>query len=312
MGVKSIEHYIEKHGVCKGTRIFNTLIKREQTYAKSPYRRLTKEWFIWRYGEPEGVTRWESHVNKSKQSLENFQSRYGISEGLKRYEETLSKKNTVKIALERYGEEYIEDWYNRAKESTKKVRTQESYTQAGEKISKALKQRWNGRSKLRLYIDTYGEVDGPIEYGKHLQRLFKHKGSSKEATLLFDSMISSNPWLLDLSIYYRNTSGSAEWFLSDCDGVFFYDFTVKESKTMLEYDGARWHPTIEQATMYRDVLMDVGKLTFGQAYDRDVKKISRAITAGYEVFVVRSDYTNAHKNEVINQFLKRTKEKCNL
>jgi very-short-patch-repair endonuclease len=125
-------------------------------------------------------------------------------------------------------------------------------------------------------------------------------------------MIEENPWLKGLTCYWRDGCEGSEWFIADRDGVSFYDFTVKESKTILEYDGARWHPTQEQVDAHGDEMMEITNISFKEKFTNDQQKLVRAKNAGFDVFKVRNDFTPEQTQVIIKQFLQRTKEKCNL
>ena len=99
-----------------------------------------------------------------------------------------------------------------------------------------------------------------------------------------------------------------EWFLSSKEGVNFYDFCVKEAKSILEYDGSRWHPTEEQAKELKNEIMEITGLTYSQKYKKDQVKLKMAIDRGFKVFLVRSDFTAQQKSDIINEFINYTKE----
>lgn len=320
MGIKSLDHYIEKHGVEKGTRVFNQLHKREETYKKSPYQRLTREWFIWRYGESEGEKKFDSHVSKSRQTLDNFVKRHGEELGTIKYQETIRKKNTVELTRIQLGEDadsVIKDRYARSIKKRKSTlaqmsdeeRTSRAQT-AKDKANLTKKTKAAGRTKFQIYCDSYD--DGPERYGIYLQSIFKGIGSSKEASSIFDRILEENDWLACLSVYYRGKYREKEYFLSDSTSIFFYDFVVKESKTILEYDGSRWHPTQKQVEEHGDEIMEVCGISFREKYENDQKKISKAMNRGFDVFVIRSDMTKEEKDFIIKKFLDKTKEKNEL
>lgn len=308
MGIKSIEEYIAKHGPEKGPKLHKKMVERERKNALAPYKRLSKDWFIWKYGETEGLERFKSHVSKSLQSLENFVSRYGVEEGTKKYQETISKKNTVKLAKEKYGEDYVEDWYKRAGESNKKSRSNFSSEKKAAIKAKSAETRKrknpHGKTRRELFNEKYGD-DGPRLYGEYLQSLFKGIGISKEATSLIEDLINSNPWLRYHEIYYRTPEGGKEYFLSDKDGISFYDFVVLDAKVILEYDGAKWHPTPEEVELYGDDIMEVTGISYKEAFSRDLAKLERAKKNGFEVFKIRSDFTTEQKRVIISSFIER-------
>ena len=314
----SLQVYINKYGEVSGTKRYDGVQKllesRKKTYDSQPYVRLTKEWFIWRYPE-DGLDRFNDHVNKSRQSEENMIKRWGEEEGKKKWEETVAKKNTIKLVRERKGEDAVTEIKKKQQEGISKylnsLSEEEKTEKQNSRVKKILdtkKERYGDKTKLEIYLEKYGE-NGHEKYAEHLQTIFKSIGHSREAESLIKSIIANNKWLLNYSLYYRDSADKSkcEWFLSSKEGVNFYDFCVKEAKTILEYDGARWHPTKEQAEELEAELMEITGLTYNQKYQKDQAKLKMATERGFKVFVVRSDFTEQQKLTIINEFINFTK-----
>lgn len=315
----SLDDFIKKYGKESGEKRYYGLQKclesRANTYSNHPYPRLTKEWFIWRYPS-DGLERFEAHVSKSKQSIENFIDRYGLDEGTRRYNETKSKKNTVAIVKATLGEDVVKQRYEKANESRKQYfesMSDDEYQTwkhcKNEKTKKTKHAIYGNKSKLEIFIDKYGDL-GPEKYAEYLQKIFKSIGASTEAETLIKSIISNNEWLQQYTLYYRDSAcpEKAEWFIADKSGVHFYDLCVKESKVILEYDGTRWHPTAEQVENFGDSLMDVTGISYREKYEKDISKKSKAERHGFTVFTIRSDFTIEEKNAIILRFLEKVKE----
>lgn len=315
----SLQDYIDKYGEESGTKRYNGVRKllesRKKTYESQPYARFTKEWFIWKYPD-NGLERFIEHVNKSRQSEENMIKRWGEELGRKKWQETLAKKNTRKIVRELYGATAVEELEKKRKTSHRRYwdslsdfDKEKKLKERGKKISNTKKIKYQNKTKLDLYLEKYGE-DGHIKYAEYLQSIFKSIGHSKEAEELIKSIISKNSWLLNYTLYYRDSydKTKCEWFLSTKEGVNFYDFCVKESKSILEYDGSIWHPTKEQAKDLKTELMEITGVTYGQKYKKDQTKLKMASDKGYKVFVIRSDFTKKQKTDIINKFIEYTKE----
>ncbi len=318
----SLDDFIKKYGEESGTKRYYGLQKclasRAATYKKHPFKRLTKDWFIWRY-PVNGLERFEEHARKSAHTLENFIAIYGEEKDPENYKKTVAKKNTVQRIKELHGknaEKIIKEKYLRAAESNKrKLRsmTESEYKQfiqsRTQKSSQTKTEKYGGRSKLSLYVEKYGNA-GPRKYAEFLQSTFKSIGSSREAEKLLLSILEKNSWLQNYTLYYRNANDNSkkEWFISDTSGVCFYDFCVKEAKTILEYDGAKWHPTKEQAESLGDKIMEITNLSFREKYLIDENKKQKAQQHGFFVFTVRSDFTEEQKQSIIGAFLEKTKE----
>jgi len=315
----TLQDYINKYGEESGTKRYNgvqkLLVSRKKTYGSQPYARFTKEWFIWKYPE-DGIDRFNEHVNKSRQSEENMIKRWGEEIGKKKWEETVAKKNTLALVRRSKGEDAVAEIKRKRREGVNNYWSKLSESARQEKIqsrtkkaSATKKERYGNKTKLEIYLEKYGE-DGHIKYAEYLQTAFKSIGSSIEAETLIKNIINENSWLLNYTLYYRDSNDRTkkEWFLSTKDSVNFYDFCVREAKSILEYDGSRWHPTEEQAKELKTELMEITGITYGQKYKKDQEKLKIAINKGYTVFLIRSDFTDEQKTDIINEFIEYTKE----
>lgn len=314
-----LQDYIDKYGEESGTKRYNGVRKllksRKKTYESHPYPRFTKEWFIWKYPE-DGIERFNDHVRKSRQSEENMIKRWGKELGRKKWEETVAKKNTNELLRKSKGQSVLNEVLNKRKKGVnnywKSMSEEERQAEIQSRTKKILatkQERYSGKSKLELYLEKYGE-EGHTKYAEYLQTIFKSIGHSKEAENLIKSIISKNNWLLNYTLYYRDSEDKnrCEWFISTKKGVNFYDFCVKEAKSILEYDGSKWHPTKEQAKQLKKELMEITGMTYSQKYKKDQAKLKMAAERGFKVFVVRSDFTDEQKNDIINTFIEYTKE----
>lgn len=320
--VMSLQDYIDKYGEKSGTKRYNgvqkLLITRKKTYDSQPYVRFTKEWFIWRYPD-DGIDKFIEHVNKSRQSEENMINRWGEELGKKKWQETVAKKNTVALVRSKYGEKAVEEMNYKKKIGRKKFfdsmsdSERKKYTKIiTNKSNKTKKERYGNKSKLNLFLEKFGD-NGHIEYALYLQKIFKSIGHSKEAEIIIKKIISDNNWLLNYSLYYRDLEdkNKYEWFISSKEGVYFYDFCVRESKSILEYDGAIWHPTITQAKELKNELMQMTGISYLQKYKKDQIKLKMAESNGFKVFIIRSDFSEQQKTDTINKFINYTKEQLN-
>lgn len=315
----TLQDYITKYGEESGIKRYEgvkkMLLSRRKTYDSQPYTRLTKDWFIWKYPE-DGLKRFNDHVNKSRQTEENMINRWGEEIGSKKWQDTVAKKNTVRILRESKGDAAVDEMIKKRKESvnlywsgfTDSERTEATQLRI-KKAQATRKERYGDKTKLELYLEKYGE-EGHIKYAELLQRIFKSIGHSKEAENLFKFILSSNPWLLNYTLYYRDSEDKTkcEWFFSSKEGINFYDFCVKEAKVILEYDGAKWHPTLEQAKELSSELMSITGVSYSQKYKKDKTKLKMATDRGFKVFVVRSDFTEQQKSDTIDEFINYTKD----
>lgn len=309
-----LEDYISKYGVESGTKRYygrqKILENRKKTYESHPYKRLTKEWFIWRYPE-DGLKRFEDHVNKSRQSEENMIKRYGEELGKQKWQETLKKKNVVALLEQRGGTEAVNSWkekrnkgfdnyWNNLSEDEKKDVIENRTNKA--KLTK--QKRYGNKTKLEIFKEKYGN-SGSTEYAKYLQSIFKSVGYSKQCESFIYSLLQKYPILNNYTLYYRDgLRNKVEWFLTDNNNIYFYDFCIRELKIILEYDGSKWHPTYEQYMDNPDEIMEIMGITIKEKFERDQKKISLAEKKGFKIFKVRSDMSEDQINQVIDELMK--------
>ena len=163
----TINYYINKFGIKKGTKLFNKKLKNKFSLEYYIYtydnpiekynndkqffnRPQTLEYNILKYGEEEGTKKYNekliNRINANKKrgaSLKNYIEKYGEEEGTKKYNELCKKhkgKGNLQYYIEKYGEE----------EGTK---------------------RYNEKRKicagnLKNYIEKYGEEEGTKKYNE--------------------------------------------------------------------------------------------------------------------------------------------------
>lgn len=122
--------------------------------------RMDKNNFIKKYGEVEGVKRWEDRNTKIKSyGLEYAIQRYGVDEGTKRWEKTLAQKiqtmaDRKKIRPYRNGRTLPE--------------YQEKYgITEGFKLWDERNKRQSYRNSLKGFIDKYGEIEGKLKWDEY-------------------------------------------------------------------------------------------------------------------------------------------------
>lgn len=307
---KTLQEYIDQYGEVSGTRRYNgvqeTLRKRAETYKKHPYKRLTKDWFIWRYPE-DGLQRFNAHVEKSRQSEENMIARWGEELGKQKWQELLVKKNTVAIVREQRGEEAVVEWYKK-QQDTANSRTDEQKTDSKRRrkvnMEKYLSENVRGKTRLELFISRYGEIDGPQKYHEAMKKAYHGPNRMSAPAKRIYEIICSKLQPVYIDQIYCDVPGKREFWLSEPGKIYGYDFTHRESKTILEYNGSFWHPTEPSNKIH-----PVTKQTFAEMYETDISKKKLAEYNGFTVLII-SDGMSADEQElIIDKFCKRvTKE----
>ena len=216
----TLQEYIDKYGEESGTKRYNgvqkLLVSRKKTYDSQPYTRFTKEWFVWKYPE-DGIDRFNEHVNKSRQSEENMIKRWGEELGKKKWQETVAKKNTDALLRASGHSDKADEMARKRKEGINNywagLSDSEHQTVMKTRMAKSKntkKERYGGKTKLEIYLEKYGE-EGHTKYAEFLQTIFKSIGHSKEAETFIKSVIDKNDWLLNYTLYYRDSEDKTKW-----------------------------------------------------------------------------------------------------
>jgi len=300
------DDYITKYGPTIGPAKYASkqvqLKKREETYKTHPYRRLTKEWFLWRYPD-DGLERFTTHVNKSLQTEENMIARWGEELGKKKWQETLAKKNTVAIVREKLGDAAVTDIY---------ARQQKTVGQQHPELKKAIKQKRDaglekylteqirGKPRLDVFVTKYGEIDGTQRYHDAMKKAFHGPNRmSAPAKRIYDVLCQALPTVI-MERLYCDVPGKREFWLSKSNKIYGYDFTDRETKSILEYNGSFWHPVEPDNSVH-----PVTKKTLTEMYHNDRHKIDLAKEKGFVVFVVTDEMSPTERSQVLVEFCNR-------
>lgn len=181
-----------------------------------------------------------------------------------------------------------------------------------EESEKKLKDRQTTFTLEKL-IKKHGEVEGTKIWqdrqNKWKDKVFnkdRHisKGTSKISESFFDNLIKELK-LDESEILFKNN----EKFIGDIElnRVFKYDFTIKSTKKMIEFNGDFWH--CNPSKFKPDYYHKVKKMTAEQLWKFDKHKIDLAKSYGYDVLIIWEDEWLKNPQETINkckQFLNAT------
>ena len=183
-----------------------------------------------------------------------------------------------------------------------------------EESIKKLNERQNTNS-LESFVSRYGDEEGLIKYNNRLNQLsytssrkfYVDKYGLEEGNKIFNQIISKRViginksskeayyFLKEIYKYIRNNGidkndiywgvgSSKEWFINLDKCLFFYDFTIKPLKIIIEYHGISFHPKENDIDW-------IG--AYGMSYDEKIKidrlKKEIAESAGFKYFHVYSD-----------------------
>lgn len=208
---------------------------------------ITKENMIKKYGEEEGLKKWE--IYRYKQSYSNtlpyFIEKYGEEEGTKKYKSAnrgraITKENMVKKHGEEKGLKKWDTYIERQRYTTSKEYFIEKYGEEG--LKKWEKFRFLRGHSYESYLERCnGDVELALKKMKEFYTKINYYYSvSKVSQVLFNKI---NIVLLKLGyekIFYD--SYSEEWYFTIKDfGYTKVDFFLKEKGKIIEFYGDFWH-----------------------------------------------------------------------
>jgi hypothetical protein len=268
----------------------------------------TKEKYIEKFGEEDGLKKWEDFKLKSKTpwGLKACIEKFGEELGPKKWEERLSKKvNTMKDKKketsyrngrtlseyqDRYGkEEGYNKWFERNKNHSYRFSKEYYIEKFGEYIGlrewEKYKSSMNKTSK-KSFIKKYGIEIGSQKYEefthKQVVRLKTNPRYSKISQELFWYVYNKLDNKTD-NIYFAELNEEYMFFpwLNDLN-IIEVDF--KHGNKIIEFDGDYWHSKPEQI-------------------EKDILRDKYLISKGYNILRVKeSDYKN-DKEKIINECL---------
>lgn len=171
----SIDETIIKYNVTfeEATKIVNQVKLQRSTNIQG---------FIFRYGEEEGIKKYNEYCNKSKHTKESFKNKYGDNWQQKWNDYILSKNSrSLSKLIERYGEENgTQKFYEIQKQYKYSMSLAAYIDKYGEDVGKKEYDRLiqsMDSSTLDFHIKKYGHTQGKEEY---IKRCLQKDSSSKE------------------------------------------------------------------------------------------------------------------------------------
>lgn len=134
-----------------------------------------------------------------------------------------------------------------------------------------------------------------------LKRTVKINKSSKEAYNFLKPIykyIRKNG--IEISDIYWGVGSSNEWFINFDKSLFFYDFTIRPLKIIIDYHGISFHPKEDDLNWVS---------IYGDKYDDKIKidKIKRKVAEenGFRYFTIYSDEDIKTKQKELIEILKK-------
>lgn len=255
----SLEFHIKKFGRIDGP----TEYKKRLDGIKS-----TKENFILKYGEDEGLLRYERFCknNSGNKTKERFQNLYGedweerwnisykndiekgtLEKKILKFGEELGTKlfneHMDKIhfgaSSEGFKEKYGSNWkeiLRKSKDNTSVDAFVKRYGKIeGEKKYENHKIKMKYATSLQYFVDKYGEEQGWVVYNELRAKQVSAFGYSKVSQELFNIVYEHVPG----HVYFATLN--SEYCVSGKDYCYFYDYVDVDRKKCIEFNGDIWH-----------------------------------------------------------------------
>lgn len=160
-------------------------------------------------------------------------------------------------------------------------------------------------SSRKFYIDKYGEVDGNKKYDEMLlKRIVPMSKSSKQSFRFFlpiYKFLRKND--ISKEDIYWGVGHSNEWFINIDGNLFFYDFTIRSLKVIIEFHGEKFHPrSIDDG--WKNIYNK--EISIEHQFNRDKIKEKSAKKSGFDYHVVFSnDDLESKQKELIEIISKK-------
>jgi hypothetical protein len=283
----------------------------EGEYRKSQSRSL--EYYIGKYGITRGNERYKEHLNKISlsNSIESYINKYGV-DGYKKFKEISKTKDSMSLNffLEKNKGDYdkaIFEYENRKKSvdvslksfivkygeieanERHKARTEKSRltSMSNPNYSEICKSKGITIDKM---VEKYGDEIGKEKYNSWRESISvplcrSSKESLKIFTPLIEEIIKDN--FINIDDIYIGDGCKNEFFIRENSKIFFYDFTIRSKKIIIEYNGTLFHPKNENS----DWINPYNKETSKIAFMRQKNKVDIAKSNGFRVLEIWSDET---------------------
>lgn len=290
----------------------------EEEYYKSQSRSI--EYYIEKYGDL-GREKFEEHMKKISFSntIDGYKDRYGESIGIEKYKKVCDQKDSTSynffLVKNNYDEKAAEiDFKNRVEKVKITVENLikkygsdkglDAFCKWKQRISESVKKvdKSNRLYGKPMFLSKYGEEEGTDRYFKWVQKAVSpFARASKESMKVFGPIISYLISLKEIEFddIYVGHGDKTEYFLRSGESIYFYDFTIRSKRIIIEYNGIFWHPK----NLTTNFTLPHKRFDVSEAFNKQNKKISLARDRGFNVLEIWSDEEN--KIEKCLEFIKK-------
>jgi very-short-patch-repair endonuclease len=128
------------------------------------------------------------------------------------------------------------------------------------------------------------------------------KASLKILQPLYTFLIDNN--IFDKDDIFLGIEGVKEFFIKTVNNIYFYDFTIKSKKIIVEYNGKAWHPNWEKYSI-EDCIKNFSnkKIDAKKAIEKDKNKINTAKENGFNVLILWEEDGYDYNQQKLKNFL---------
>lgn len=285
---RSIEYYIGKYGIELGNEKYNKHV------AKIAISNSEKG-YIDKYGEELGRKMFNDiSYRKDSMSLNFFikKNNGDYNKAIFEYEE---RKKSVNVSVDNFIRKYgydvaIQKHKNRVEKQQTTINNNPNKDQIFKSRGITIDNLFNKYGDIKIATDKYNDWRKSVSVPFCL--------ASKESLKLFNPIIETiiNEYHIKYDDIFIGSGERSEYFLRNGSDIYFYDFTIKSKKIIIEYNGVLFHPKSENSDWINP--MD-RELSSKDAYNKQKRKLQTAIDNGFSVFEIWSD-DNDNLNKCLN------------
>jgi G:T-mismatch repair DNA endonuclease (very short patch repair protein) len=247
---------------------------------------ITKKFLIKKYGEIEGIKKWNSYCKKQSitNTFEYKNKKYGMNK--EEFDNYNKSRSVTKINLiKRHGE-------------IKGIKKWNSYCK---------KQSYVG-VKLEYFIEKYGEIEGIKKWKQYTNKIkpFYSKISQECFWKIYDEI---KDFIDEDKIYFAEKN--KEFRIFSNNKVYFYDFVISNLKICIEFHGDIFHGNPEIYNENDTPNPFIKNLTVKEMNINDKYKENIITNRGFKYFIIWERDYKKYKLETINLIIKKIKDIIN-
>lgn len=283
--------------------MFTTLTKDKLDSLSTRFDTASKESFIIRYGEEEGMRRYEEYVkfHSDKNKFEYKHEHLGWTK--EQFDEfNRNRAVTLELCIKKHGPELGKKIFDEYcdKQSYAGCKLEYFVEKYGEEKGKVVYIEVNRHKAItkKNMISKYGEEEGTARYNhwkEQMKESFKNLPElpwSKVSQRLFDKILTHIPSKQYVKVQYASF-GNGEACIRGKYGYMFPDF-LYDNKKIIEFNGDYWH---------RNPLIYTESTESKAIWERDAKRQAELERLGYEVLVIWEKDFSDNEEVVIQRCL---------